>query len=727
MPTSRPLLASSFFALVMIVAATARGDDPPTVPVDLSGYRAECGVAVAREGDRLLVSWPMTEKETGRLVLRLHAGSPLIETLGISDGTDGEPGTILADADPSVVLTVGSRETPKNRPPDMDPFNVFFDNPAARPHSRFGGKLAITAARVESRGNRVTIAVGGLEAGPFRGEWRFTIYAGGRLIKVEAALTTSEERCAILYDLGLNWTPTKAVRLAWTGALGEPRDETIPPTGPDRAIPVRHRAAALGTPSGSLVVSPSPHQFFFPRDFTDNVRTIWAGAGHDGLDGRFGLGIRQDSTGGGNYVPWFNAPPGTEQRLGMFLMIGRAHPPAALAEMREYTRGDQFAPLPGRVTFTSHYHMAITEAAIRAQARPFDAGPEPAFVSMFKEMNVQAVHLGEFHGDGHQYDPGPLRLPELKAMFAECRRLSVGNLLLVPGEEVARYLGKPGPGRESGHWMSLFPRPVNWILDRKAGAPFVEHDPTYGTVYRVGDAKDVQEVLRREDGLAWTAHPRIKSSSWAPDAFLDEPYYRAETWLGAAWKAMPADLSRERLGERGLNLLDVMSNQGGTHKKYMPGEVDVFKLEPSHELYGHMNINYLKLDRLPDFDAGWSPILDALRTGSFFTTTGEILIRSFTVGGAESGGTLAPADGERPELRAELEWTYPLRFAEIVSGDGQRVFRERIELDDTPSFGRKILTLNPDLQGRTWVRLEAWDEAANGAFTQPVWIEPQGP
>ena len=30
----------------------------------------------------------------------------------------------------------------------------------------------------------------------------------------------------------------------------------------------------------------------------------------------------------------------------------------------------------------------------------------------------------------------------------------------------------------------------------------------------------------------------------------------------------------------------------------------------------------------------------------------------------------------------------------------------------------------PDLTGRTWVRLEAWDIAGNGAFTQPVWLGP---
>ena len=33
-------------------------------------------------------------------------------------------------------------------------------------------------------------------------------------------------------------------------------------------------------------------------------------------------------------------------------------------------------------------------------------------------------------------------------------------------------------------------------------------------------------------------------------------------------------------------------------------------------------------------------------------------------------------------------------------------------------------TLTPDLKGRRWVRVEAWDVAGNGAFSQPVWLFP---
>jgi hypothetical protein len=167
-----------------------------------------------------------------------------------------------------------------------------------------------------------------------------------------------------------------------------------------------------------------------------------------------------------------------------------------------------------------------------------------------------------------------------------------------------------------------------------------------------------------------------------------------------------------------------MANWGP--RKYVPGEVDVFKLDHTHELYGHMNINYLQLDRLPQFDEGWQPVLDALRSGRFFVTTGEVLIRDFRVGGKGSGETLSRANDEQPELRLDVEWTFPPRFVEVISGDGTKVYRERHELLEG-AFAKHELRLKPDLRGRRWVRVEAWDVASNGAFTQPVWLASDEP
>ena len=229
-------------------------------------------------------------------------------------------------------------------------------------------------------------------------------------------------------------------------------------------------------------------------------------------------------------------------------------------------------------------------------------------------------------------------------------------------------------------------------------------------------------LLQDEGGLAWSAHPRIKASSWTPDIFRHEDFYLSDHWLGAAWKAMPADLSHDRLGRRVLDLMDDMANWG--QHKYVLGEVDVFKLDHTHELYGHMNINYVQLDRVPRYEEGWQPVLDALKAGRFFVTTGEVLIPEFTVGGRGSGETLQldPA-GKPTAVVARLRGTFPLRFAELVSGDGREIHRQPISLSDTSSFGQKDLSLDVDLTGRTWVRLEAWDVACNGAFTQPVWLK----
>jgi hypothetical protein len=84
--------------------------------------------------------------------------------------------------------------------------------------------------------------------------------------------------------------------------------------------------------------------------------------------------------------------------------------------------------------------------------------------------------------------------------------------------------------------------------------------------------------------------------------------------------------------------------------------------------------------------------------------------------------TLMLKSAAQTELQATLEWTFPLRFAEVISGDGSQNFRERIDLSDTGSFGRRSLSLPLQLRGKKRVRFEVWDVAANGAFTQPVWL-----
>src|SRR5690606_9279437 len=310
-------------------------------------------------------------------------------------------------------------------------------------------------------------------------------------------------------------------------------------------------------------------------------------------------------------------------------------------------------------------------------------------------------------------DPGPRRLPEFKMMFEESARLSSGDFLMLPGEEPNSHFG--------GHWMNLFPKPVYWIMSREEGQPFVEEHPEYGKVYRVGNKEEMLKLLEVEKGLAWTAHARTKGSTGYPDQYKEEAFFRSDRFFGAAWKSIPADLSQPRLGRRVLDLMDDMANWG--HKKYVIGEADLFKLEPSYEIYGHMNINYLQMDKLPKFEEGWQPVLDAMENGKFFVTTGEVLLPEFNVDGKGAGETLKLNGSGKAEISLEIHWTFPLNYAEIVSGDGKEVYRDRIDLNETEAFGNQRFDFTTDLKGKKWVRLEVWDVAANGAFTQFVWLE----
>jgi hypothetical protein len=703
--------------LAAVAGSTARAQSPP---VDLSGYRVDSGVAVSREGNRLTLEWPM-EDERGQLILDLTAGRPLIASLAVGkpDGRGFRP--VLEAVDPECFLLVGSRHAPEGRPPGMSVFNVFFDAPANRPFDSYRAAIDLKRVRVTSTGRAVTVAIGDVSAGPFSGELRFHVYRGARLIHIETVIHSDQDRRAILYDAGLALNSPGELRFGWIDTEGRYVQARPAPAAKDQHLAVRHRTLIAESDSGSIACFPPPHQYFFPRDLTDNLKTVWYGRDHRGLEQRFGFGIRQAEKGGGSFVPWFNAPPHTEQHVGVFYLLSGGNAEKALEQTLRYTNSDRFPRLPGYHTLSSHWHMAVADAALKRKKEGTLAAT-PDFVGMFKALGVDIVHLAEFHGDGHPKDSGPLRLTELQAMFEECERLSDREILFLPGEEANSHLGNARPGKEAGHWMYLFPKPVYWTMNRGAGQPFAEEIPPFGLVYHVGPGDDMQDLLEREGGLIWTSHARIKASSWTPDRYRNSRLFHSDNWLGAAWKAMPADLSHEQLGRRVLDLMDDMANWG--EAKYVLGEVDVFKLDHTHELYGHMNVNYVRLDSdaLPKFADGWRPVLDSLRLGQFFVTTGEVLIPEFQVNGKPSGSGVVLKPRDKAEIRVDLSWTFPLRSVELISGDGFKVFRERIDCSDTGPFEKRTMQLSRDLQGRTWVRLEAWDVAGNGAFTQPVWL-----
>ena len=122
---------------------------------------------------------------------------------------------------------------------------------------------------------------------------------------------------------------------------------------------------------------------------------------------------------------------------------------------------------------------------------------------------------------------------------------------------------------------------------------------------------------------------------------------------------MPSDLSSPRLGERAFDLLDEVSNQG--LRKRLLGEVDVSEIDDTHELYAHMNVNYIRLETASGRRT-LGRCVGAAGDGEFFTTTGEVLLPEVTF----------LIVGERDRGKGPCTVDFPLRLAEIAGGDGQK-------------------------------------------------------
>src|SRR5262249_18408457 len=153
-----------------------------------------------------------------------------------------------------------------------------------------------------------------LSIGPFNGELQFTFYATSRLMHVEAVVSTKEDRRAILYDAGLAGDSPGWRSIAWLDVEGRFQRAGVAASELDRSVAVRHRALIAESEHGSVACFPPPHQFYFPRDVTDNLRFAWFGRDHLGKSTAFGFGVRQVPDGKTAFEPWFNAPPGTPQR-----------------------------------------------------------------------------------------------------------------------------------------------------------------------------------------------------------------------------------------------------------------------------------------------------------------------------------------------------------------------------------------------------------------------------
>ena len=692
----------SLFAAAMLIVINANLSIAQSA-VNLQGFNKKSGVTVKATGTTIDLSWPTGTAEHGRVVFDLDKSKPLFKSIQAND--KGAYKEVAANLDPEFILTIGKRDLIS-----QNGWNIFFDRVPLKPFKAYRVKLDKKSASVKTDGSRTIVSISGVKASTFTGHIEVTFYNNSPLFNVAAVMATDVDSTAIVYDAGLVSAKPAWSKIDWAKTNDEFNTTAITTVDTAKNVAVKYRTIIGQTVGGSLAIFPAPHQYFYPLDEAFNLKFTWYGTNYRNMLPGYGIGIRQDLYGDHRYVPWFNAPPGTQQRLNFFCMVSLADGSNTLEKTKQFTHGDKFIPLPGYRTMASHFHNEYTQQLLKGKG---EAG-EPEYISVFKSLGVNIVHLAEFHGTGHPKGPDSLRLKELNTLFKECEKESGKNFMLLPGEEPNEFFG--------GHWLEFFPKPIYWVMSRKDDVPFSEQNSQYGKVYHIRDKGDMLQLLEWENGLAWTAHARTKGSTGYPDLYKDEKFYKSDHFNGAAWKNIPADLSTERMGKRVFDLMDDMSNWG--LKKKVLAESDIFSITHENEMYAHVNINYLKLNTLPEFKNGWQPILDVLKSGNFFSTTGEILIPTFKVNGVEAGSTIETNQNTKPVfVDFSVKWTFPLNFAELVTGDGKNVYRQRINLKNTTAFGEQSFHIPVNLRGKKWIRLEVWDAAVNGAFTQTVWID----
>jgi hypothetical protein len=233
-------------------------------------------------------------------------------------------------------------------------------------------------------------------------------------------------------------------------------------------------------------------------------------------------------------------------------------------------------------------------------------------------------------------------------------------------------------------------------------------------MYNIGSAQDLMTMIEAEDMLVYMPHPRTKGSTGFPDAVAETPHFLNDRYRGAGWRwGMGSDLSEVRLSDfRVIPLLDDMNNwiaDSTLRPKYLLAITETYFKAPGDDIYANGPVSYLRIGDLPE-PGEYAPIVDALMEGDYFVTSGEVLIPSHRYDGSGADMTLT----------ADVQWTFPLDFVEVVYGDGETTTTQLVSTKDLPAFGNHTFTIPFDATGQAWVRFAAWDSAGNGAMTMPI-------
>jgi hypothetical protein len=733
---------SLFFALFLPAAFGQ------SLTCDLQEYKPMDGLRAESRNGALELSWDGTHGQQLRAGFAIRGGQPTITEFSARKA--GGAWVVLGrNLTPEFEVVSGKRRLSEQQmaplralgialTPEVverEKWNAFWDAPLMVPGApktnldlprkpeeirRASASYQAASCKVKTDGARIELEFPGLSMGIFAGSLRYTVYKGTNLLRQEAIAKTEEQSVAYKYNAGLKgFAVADGTKVVWRdvarawqqyGFGGAVNNEDV-------ALRARNRLGIVESGGGSLAFLPPSHKFFFARELETNLGFVYY---RKDSETSFAVGARQaereepyrpygvsdeewtrranEARHDINNFALYNAPPGTWQRMPVYFYLSPDDSHATQEAVLAFTHDDTYKPMPGFQVLVSHFHFHWNEALT-------DAGSmdqQPPWLQVFRALGINIAILADFHSDSHPNDPGPVRFKEQKVYFDGCRRFSDRGFLLVPGEEPDATLG--------GHYITFMPRPVYWSHVRQDGQQFVENDPQYGKVYHIGSQAEELDMLRRENGLMWQAHPRTKGSSGYPDAVRDKAHFLSDRFLGGSYQSLPVDQSQKRICEvRCLDLMDEMNNWG-VDPKYLIAEGDTYMKYPDDETFPQLIVNYVKLPRVPRFDEDWTPIERAMRAGDYFVSSGEVLLRNWSIEGT----------GARRTYNAEVEWTFPLEFVEIVWGDGKTTGRQVIPATELQAFGSKKFQIPFDTAGKKWVRFGVWDSAGNGAFTQPV-------
>lgn len=739
-------LGAGIFLAAAFGMATGAAADP--LRCNLSGYTPMQGLTAGVQQDVLTVTWSGADGAELRARYAIASAQPVVRDLA-TRARGGRWSVLGENLTPDFKIHTGVRRISKDQLPSLRGLGVdvtsqklldreawfsFWDAPFVIPgengnppnegiHAppgpgptsaeikRVQATFNTTGCEVKSDGGRLEVNFPGLTAGIFSGGIRFTAYRGSSLLRLEAIASTQEKLVAYKYDAGLKGFSTAAMpQVTWFDTGGNAQHYQFGGGLHDGPVAVRakNRVMVAEGKGGSVAVFPPPTVFFHTREVDTNLGYVWY---RKDAEGRYSIGVKQaDKEDDRRYLfnyALYNAPPGTQQRMATYFYLSPGDAKAARASVMAFTNNDQFKPIAGYKTMVNHFHISFTDR-LRNSGSLNTQTPD---LAAMRALGINIVGLSDFHADKLRLnDTGDLRLGDQRDYYEGARRASDTDFLVAPWEEPSVFLG--------AHYNLMTPRPLFWTRRKTEGAPLVEQSPTFGKVYHPGNIQEMQTMMDTENAYWFQAHPRTKSSTGYPEGIWNQAWVKNDRYLGVAFKpGMGMDLSEQRLCEfRCFDAVDTMNNMNagtGVGPKYIISDADTYDKFPHDDIFPGLPVNYIKLAKTPGADEDWSPILASLRKGDFFVTTGQVFITNYAVEGA----------GNQRTIKADVEWTFPLEFVEVVSGDGKTVDRQVVRVTDLPAFGTKRFSIPFDATGKKWVRFAVWDSAVNGAFVQPQWLD----